>query len=74
MDKCAGCKNFDVDLSEAAFKQLFGDVGVGRAKVKSKVVACGSGGSAAPAAKKLPPSRIQPSPPIAYVTVVVTPS
>ncbi|KAH8901004.1 hypothetical protein GQ53DRAFT_631767, partial [Thozetella sp. PMI_491] len=32
-DKCDGCNEFDIDVSEGAFKQIFGDLGVGRKSV-----------------------------------------
>lgn len=30
VDRCEGCKEFDLDLSPAAFKDVVGDLGVGR--------------------------------------------
>ncbi|KAH7026392.1 RlpA-like double-psi beta-barrel-protein domain-containing protein-containing protein [Microdochium trichocladiopsis] len=32
-DKCPGCKMTSIDVSKAAFKKLFGDLGVGRSEV-----------------------------------------
>jgi len=32
VDKCPGCKTGDLDLSPAAFKQVVGDLGIGRVR------------------------------------------
>lgn len=33
-DKCMGCAKEDIDVSKAAFKELFGDLGLGRTEVE----------------------------------------
>ncbi|KAI3645990.1 hypothetical protein MP228_008918 [Amoeboaphelidium protococcarum] len=43
MDKCAGCKDGDIDLSQSAF-EMIADKNVGRLKMQWRVVDCASGG------------------------------
>jgi expansin (peptidoglycan-binding protein) len=38
VDKCPGCNYGDLDLSEAAFKAVVGDLGIGRAKITWKLL------------------------------------
>ncbi|CAF1594749.1 unnamed protein product [Didymodactylos carnosus] len=38
VDKCPGCRYGDLDLSEAAFRQAVGPLGIGRAKISWKWV------------------------------------